>query len=74
MFSTLTERGAIATRMHWRGSKRLPYKPVRPGSDLFRERVREDLIRKIKALCALASRAEALAVFLDPQRVGARVD
>jgi two-component system chemotaxis response regulator CheB len=78
MFSTLTERGAIATLDALaRGASDYLTKPCPgQGSDLFRERVREDLIRKIKALCAArVPQPRPLAVFSRPSTgPGARVD
>lgn len=54
MFSTLTERGATATLDALaRGASDYVTKPSQSGeSDSSRERVREELIRKIKSLCA----------------------
>jgi two-component system chemotaxis response regulator CheB len=55
MFSTLTERGATATLDALaRGASDYVTKPSHSGgSDTSRERVREELIRKIKSLCAV---------------------
>jgi two-component system, chemotaxis family, protein-glutamate methylesterase/glutaminase len=52
MFSTLTERGAAATLDALaRGASDYVTKPSHESVDVSRERVREELIRKIKALC-----------------------
>ncbi|MGA2980258.1 MAG: chemotaxis response regulator protein-glutamate methylesterase [Terriglobales bacterium] len=55
MFSTLTERGATATLDALaRGASDYVTKPSHSGgSDASRERVQEELIRKIKSLCAV---------------------
>jgi two-component system chemotaxis response regulator CheB len=55
MFSTLTERGAAATLDALAlGASEYSTKPSNPGSPAAAiDRVREDLIPKIKALCAL---------------------
>ena len=55
MFSTLTERGASATLDALaRGASDYVTKPDHSGgSESSRERVREELIRKIKSLCAV---------------------
>jgi two-component system, chemotaxis family, protein-glutamate methylesterase/glutaminase len=57
MFSTLTERGATATLDALaRGASDYVTKPSHTGgSDTSRERVQEELIRKIKSLCAVRS-------------------
>jgi len=53
MFSALTERGGTATlNALARGASDYVTKPAQSGnSELSRERVREELIRKIKSLC-----------------------
>ncbi len=55
MFSTLTERGATATLDALaRGASDYVTKPSHGGDrELAQERVREELIRKIKSLCAV---------------------
>ncbi len=54
MFSTLTERGAAATLDALaRGANDYVTKPSGGTPDLTPERVREELIRKIKSLCAV---------------------
>jgi two-component system chemotaxis response regulator CheB len=55
MFSTLTERGATATLDALaRGASDYVTKPsASGGSESSRERVRDELIRKIKSLCAV---------------------
>jgi two-component system chemotaxis response regulator CheB len=55
MFSTLTERGATATLDALaRGASDYVTKPSHSGgSEASRERVQEELIRKIKSLCAV---------------------
>jgi two-component system, chemotaxis family, protein-glutamate methylesterase/glutaminase len=55
MFSTLTERGATATLDALaRGASDYVTKPSHSGgSETSRERVQEELIRKIKSLCAV---------------------
>jgi two-component system chemotaxis response regulator CheB len=77
MFSTLTERGAAATLDALaRGASDYMTKPSR-AVDLTPERVREDLIRKIKSLCAvrLPSRPAPLPRLpLPPSSVEARID
>jgi len=60
MFSTLTERGAEATIDSLAlGASDYVAKPINAGSfDAARERIREALIPKIKALCHSVARAE----------------
>jgi len=53
MFSTLTERGAAATLDALaRGASDYVTKPSHEGAEVSQERVREELLRKIKSLCA----------------------
>jgi two-component system chemotaxis response regulator CheB len=61
MFSTLTERGAEATIDSLSlGASDYVAKPINAGSfDAARERIREALIPKIKALCHVSPPAEA---------------
>jgi len=63
MFSTLTERGATATLDALaRGASDYVTKPSHSGgSDDSRERVQEELIRKIKSLCAVRAPQAPLA-------------
>jgi two-component system, chemotaxis family, protein-glutamate methylesterase/glutaminase len=60
MFSTLTERGAEATIDSLAlGASDYVAKPIHAGSlDAARERIRQALIPKIKALCRLAGQTE----------------
>jgi len=54
MFSTLTERGAAATLDALaRGASDYVTKPSHESADVSQERVREELLRKIKSLCAV---------------------
>jgi two-component system, chemotaxis family, protein-glutamate methylesterase/glutaminase len=54
MFSTLTERGAAATLDALaRGASDYVAKPSHENAGVSRERVREELLRKIKSLCAV---------------------
>ena len=54
MFSTLTERGATATLDALaRGASDYVTKPSHERAGVSRERVREELIRKIKSLCVV---------------------
>lgn len=54
MFSTLTERGAMATLDALaRGASDYVTKPSHEGADLSQERVREELLRKIKSFCGV---------------------
>ena len=53
MFSTLTERGAAATLdALTRGASDYVTKPSHASAEVSQERVREELLRKIKSLCA----------------------
>lgn len=77
MFSTLTERGAAATLDALaRGASDYMTKPSAGALDLTPERVREDLIRKIKSLCAVRplSQPAPLTILLPPSLVQARID
>ena len=54
MFSTLTERGAAATLdALTRGASDYVTKPSHESAEVSQERVREELLRKIKSLCAV---------------------
>jgi two-component system, chemotaxis family, protein-glutamate methylesterase/glutaminase len=78
MFSTLTERGATATLDALaRGASDYVTKPSHSGGpETSRERVQEELIRKIKSLCRLrVPQPPHPAVLLRvPQRPPARID
>jgi two-component system chemotaxis response regulator CheB len=78
MFSTLTERGATATLDALaRGASDYMTKPSAGALDLTPERVREDLIRKIKSLCAIRPVAPPPSLPrlpLPPAPVQARID
>jgi two-component system, chemotaxis family, protein-glutamate methylesterase/glutaminase len=77
MFSTLTERGAAATLDALaRGASDYLTKPSR-AVDLTPERVREDLIRKIKSLCVVRPLSQPVPLPrlpLPPSLVEARID
>jgi two-component system chemotaxis response regulator CheB len=78
MFSTLTERGATATLDALaRGASDYMTKPSAGALDLTPERVREDLIRKIKSLCAVRT-APGVSTLprlpLPPAAAQARID
>jgi two-component system chemotaxis response regulator CheB len=78
MFSTLTERGASATLDALaRGASDYVTKPSQSGgSETSRERVREELIRKIKSLCAVRTPQPrpAFVPIHFPDRAPARID
>lgn len=78
MFSTLTERGAAATLDALaRGASDYMTKPSGGLADLTPERVREDLIRKIKSLCVVrppSQPAPPPRLPLAPALVGTRID
>jgi two-component system chemotaxis response regulator CheB len=76
MFSTLTERGAAATLDALaRGASDYMTKPAAGALDLTPERVREDLIRKIKSLCAIWPTPPSLPRLpLPPATAQARID
>jgi len=70
MFSTVTERGATATLDALaRGASDYVTKPSHSGgSESARELVRDELIRKIKSLCAVAVPRAKLPAVLAPRR------
>jgi two-component system, chemotaxis family, protein-glutamate methylesterase/glutaminase len=70
MFSTLTERGATATLDALaKGASDYVTKPSHSGgSESAREMVRDELIRKIKSLCAVAVPRARLPAVLAPRR------
>lgn len=77
MFSTLTERGATATLDALaKGASDYVTKPSHTGgSESAREQVRDELVRKIKSLCAVAvPRARLAAVPLRNDHPQARID
>jgi two-component system chemotaxis response regulator CheB len=79
MFSTLTERGATATLDALaKGASDYVTKPSHSGgSESARELVRDELIRKIKSLCAVAVPRAKLPAVLAPRRADhpqARID
>jgi len=78
MFSTLTERGAAATLDALaRGASDYVTKPsAGASSDFSRERVRDELIRKIKSLCAVRPPQPKVAALPPrlPDRPQARID
>jgi two-component system chemotaxis response regulator CheB len=76
MFSTLTERGATATLDALaRGASDYMAKPSGGALDLTPERVREELIRKIKCLCVVRPALPPLAMLpLAPAPLLSRVD
>ncbi|MGA8539542.1 MAG: chemotaxis response regulator protein-glutamate methylesterase [Terriglobales bacterium] len=77
MFSTLTERGAAATLDALaRGASDYVTKPSHEGAEVSQERVRDELLRKIKSLCAARvprPRPESIRVPVFPRPSG-RVD
>jgi two-component system chemotaxis response regulator CheB len=70
MFSTLTERGATATLDALaKGASDYVTKPSHSGgSESARELVRDELIRKIKSLCAVAVPRARLPAVVAPRR------
>lgn len=74
MFSTLTERGATATlEALARGASDYVTKPSHEQADVSRERVKEELIRKIKSLCVVRNRQPVMARAKPALPVAARI-
>jgi two-component system, chemotaxis family, protein-glutamate methylesterase/glutaminase len=76
MFSTLTERGAEATIDSLAlGASDYVAKPIEQGSySAARERIRQALLPKIKALCRKASASAPLRMVPRRSRIAGRVD
>ena len=73
MFSTLTERGATATLDALaRGASDYVTKPSHERAGVSRERVREELIRKIKSLCVVRVPQPGPGPWPTPSLVSAR--